>query len=315
MNKRLKRADTSGINKLVAEIVNNPTITTDQLMRKAVELGYDPADLIDAALGSVKYDKSKASLDKPLEDILNDVYESDVTPGKRYVMEPTEALTSRGKDVAKNLEGNLGVATSLNIGKARSLPDYVAVRPAYTEMGKLKSIAHAGHELGHQQDYLIRPDFKMQTTDPYKSGHHYKEIYEPAELIREARDLPQDEKAIKEVIKQSKKAMLKPSMFTRLRSLLGPIAAGTGLYSALKSGDVSAAALNAASLVDPTGISDAALEVKNRLNMSPEEQEKISKEDRYSAMPMDLANEQRMLDELENYAKESKFKKIKEKVR
>lgn len=301
MTKRFKPVDSKGIDKLIAEIKNNPTITSEELIRKAYELGYAPMSLIDAALGSVKYDKSKASLDKPLEDILNDIYEDDPTPGKRYVIDPSEAISPKAKEIAKQLEGNVGIAQSINFGdNPRAHSDYVAIRPAYSELDKLKSITHGGHELKHNEDFLIRPNVKMTDPRPYRPGHHYKEIYEPAELIREARELPKDPKIAQEVVKQSKKMMIKPSMFTRLRSLFGPIAAGAGLYSALKSDDTLGAVLEGAALADPTGLADAAAEVNRRLKMNPEEQKKISKEDFYSAMPDILANEQRMLDSLED---------------
>ena len=309
--RRLSPVTRGSIDKLVAFIANNPSVTYPELVKKSLEMGHNPHDLIDAALGSVKYEKSSAILDRPLEDILNDVYEKDVTPGKRYVLEPSEAISKRAKEVAGALEGNLGVATSLDIGRPRSIPDYVAVRPGYDDMSKLKGIAHAGHEFKHQKDYLIRPHFEMKTPESYKIGHHYKEIFEPAELIREVRDLPVDEKEVKEVVKQSKKAGLKATPFMRLRQILGPIVGAAGLYSALKSGDTTAAVLEAASLADPTGIADTAAEVNRRLKMSPEEQEETGKEDFYSAMPMDIANEQRMLDELEK----PKFKKVKDKLR
>lgn len=299
MSKRYKPIDSQGISKIVSEIRNNPLIRPEELMIRAKELGYNPLDLIDAALGAVKYEKSSARLDQPFEDFLNSVYENDPTPGRRYIMEPSEAITPRGKEVAKALEGNLGVAQSMNFGRSRALPDYVAIRPAYKDIEKLQSLSHAGHELEHQVDYLIRPNFQMKTDKPFKEGHHYR-LYEPEELIREARDLPKDARIEQEIVKQSKKAMLKPSLFSRLRSLLGPIAAGAGLYSALKSKDATAAALEGAALVDPTGIADAAAEVNRRLKMSPEEQQKTAKEDYYSAMPLDIANEQRMLDELED---------------
>lgn len=310
-SRRLSPINTKSIDQLNAYIANNPAVTYQDLVKKSLEMGHNPHDLIDAALGSAKYEKSSARLDQSLEDILNSVYEKDPTPGRRYVMEPSEAISPRGKDVAKALEGNLGVAQSLNTGRPRSLPDFAAVRQQYNELGKLQAIAHAGHELEHQKDYLIRPNIEIKTPQSYKVGHHYSGIYEPRELIREVKDLPVNQKEISEIVKQSKKAGLKSTPFMRLRQILGPLVGAAGLYSALKSGDATAAALEAASLVDPTGIADTAAEVNRRLKMSPEEREQTKKEDFYSAMPGDIANEQRMLDELE----ELKFKKVKEKLR
>lgn len=317
MNKGRKKADTAGINKLLSEIASNPTISSEDLIRKARELGYDAGDLIDATLGSVKYEKSKANLSKPLEDVLNDIFETDPTPGKRYVIDPSEAISPRGKDVAKALEGNLGVATSLNIGKPRALPDYVAVRPAKTDLEKLKGISHAGHELKHQVDYLVRPDFKMEEKDPFKAGHHYKEIYEPSELIKEVKDLPKDEREIKEILNQSKKSFLKPSPFTKLRNIIGPLAAGAGLYSAMKSGDAMGASLEGAALLDPTGISDAAAEINRRLKMTPKEAKEAAREDKYSAIPGGPGPADIMLDQLEDIDElemQKEIEKLKQKM-
>lgn len=317
MNKGRKKADTAGINKLLSEIASNPTISSEDLIRKARELGYDAGDLIDATLGSVKYEKSKATLSKPLEDVLNDIFETDPTPGKRYILDPSEATSPRGKDVAKALEGNLGVATSLNIGKPRALPDYVAVRPAKTDLEKLKGISHAGHELKHQVDYLVRPDFKMEEKDPFKAGHHYKEIYEPSELIKEVKDLPKDEREIKEILNQSKKSFLKPSPFTKLRNVIGPLAAGAGLYSAMKSGDAMGASLEGAALLDPTGISDAAAEINRRLKMTPKEAKEAAREDKYSAIPGGPGPADIMLDQLEDIDElemQKEIEKLKQKM-
>lgn len=316
--KRFSTITPRAVSQLASYAANTPMVTHKDLVRKAIEMGYNPYDLIDAALGSVKYDKSSASLKSNLEDILNDVYEKDPTPGNRYVLDPSEAISDKAKEVAKSLEGNLGVATSLNTGRSRSLPNYAAVRNQYNDLKKLQAISHAGHELKHQSDFLIRPDLIMKTEKPFKKGHHYGDIYETSELIREAKDLPKNQKELDEIVKQSKKSFLKPKSFGRLFSLLGkvgPIGAGIGALSALKSGDVGAAALNAASAVDPTGVADAALDIKNRLKMSPEEQEEAAREDRYSAMPMDIANEQRMLDDLEKYdEKGNRYKNIRKKL-
>jgi hypothetical protein len=317
--KRFSPITPRAVSQFTDYVANTPKVTNKDLFRKAIEMGYNPTDLIDASLGNIRYEKSSASLKSNLEDILNSVYEKDPTPGRRYVLDPSEAISERAKDVAKNLGKDLGVAKSLNFGRSRSLPDYAAVSNRYTDLEKLKAISDAGHELQHQVDFLTRPDMKMETEFPFRQGHHFGNIYETSELIREAKDLPRNQKELDEIVKQSKKAGLKPSTFGRLFSLLGkvgPIGAGVSALAALKSGDVGAAALNAASAVDPTGISDAALEVKNRLKMSPEEQEEIAKEDIYSAMPMDIANEQRMLDDLDKYDdKGNKFKKIRGKVR
>lgn len=82
---------------------------------------------------------------------------------------------------------------------------------------------------------------------------------------------------------------------------IGPIAGGLGAYSALKSGDAAAAGLNLASIIDPTGISDAALEIKERLKeKDSKEIRKIMREDKYRAMGSALSPADIMLDQLED---------------
>ena len=229
--RRFSNPNPKDIQKFLDFIANNPTADSDTLIRKSMEMGFHPREMIDLALGSVKYEKSKANLDKPIVDILNDIYEKDPTPGRRYVVEPSEAISKKAKEISKNLGKDIGIAEALDIGKPRLLPDYSAVKEAYSESEKLRRIADAGHELKHQEDYLIRPDFVTTEDKPYRKGHHYGDIYETKELLRETKDLPQDEKVVKEIVKQSKKSGLKPSVFTRLRSVLGfiPTAVATGL--------------------------------------------------------------------------------------
>ncbi len=259
LNQKVKRFSPihpTAVSEFTAYVANTPMLTHEDLVRKAIEMGYDPTDLIDASLGHVKYEKSSASLQNNLEDILNSVYEDDPTPGKRYVIDPSEAISKRGKEVAKSLEGNLGVASSLNIGRSRNLPDYAAVKQQYTDLKKLQAIAHAGHELQHQSDVLIRPNLVTKHKDAYNKGHHYGDIYESSELIREAKDLPRNQKELDEIVKQSKKAGLKPSSFQRLLGMLNPLAMlsqGVSALADIKEGKPNTAAAKLATSFAPMG--------------------------------------------------------------
>ncbi len=230
--KRFSSITPKAVDQFSSYIANTPLVQYEDLVNKALEMGYDPNELIDASLGSVKYEKSSASLKKPLEDILNAVYEKDPTPGKRYVVDPAEAISQKAKEIVKGMEGGVGYASALP-SKRRALAEYAAVTPRSTDLEKLKAIADAGHELQHLKDFLVRPDFRPKTEQSFKTGHHFKDIYEPTELIREVKGLPEDEKLTKEILKQSKKSGLKPSLFTRLRSLVGfiPGLAAAGLAS------------------------------------------------------------------------------------
>jgi len=232
--KRFSQVTPKAIDQFTSYISNTPLVQYSDLVNKALEMGYDPHELIDASLGSVKYEKSGANLKGPLEDILNSIYEKDPTPGRRYVIDPSEAVSEKAKEIAKNLEGSVGYASAVP-SKRRALADYAAVTPRSKDLDKLKAIADAGHELEHLKDFVIRPDFKPKTEESYKLGHHFKDIYEPRELVREVKGLPEDTKVTKEIIKQSKKSGLKPLAFTRLRSLVGLLpglaAAGLAAYA------------------------------------------------------------------------------------
>ena len=314
-NKRLSKPTPKAIDQFLAHLTNESGILSyEDMARKAMEMGYEPNDLIDASLGSIKYDKSGASLEKPLEDILNDIYSKDKVPGQRFIIDPQDVNSKKAKEILQLLQRqNLeGVAVSENFGTGRSLPRFIALKNAKDDLDKLKAISIGGHEIKHLEDYFIRPDIKNYVEDPFKKGHHAKGIYEVDELNREVKNLPEDEKVIKEVLKQNKKNYLKPGLFTKLRGYFGPLANAYGVYSALKAKDSKAAALEAAALVDPTGVADAAAEVNRRLGMSKEEQEESIKEDFYSGMPEEIANEYRMMDQLKKLEEPpKKFKTIK----
>lgn len=303
MGKRYKKADTAGVNQLISWISANPieSAIPSRMIAKAHELGYDPRDLIDSALGSVKLDKSGARLSEDIVDILNQVYSEDKTPGARYVIEPSEAYTKKGKEVSEALKGNVGVATSKNFGRSTSLPDYSAITMPWTEQQKIKAITDAGHELRHSAENLTIPNSVMLNPNPYTKGHHVRDVYETSELNREVRGLSEDPKFLKEIEKQSKKSFLKSSPFQRLFSYLGPFGTAVLAGAALKSGDTLGAALEVGSAADPTGVVDAVAEARRRYKLKdPEEIKKVMREDKYSAMGSALSPSDIILDQLED---------------
>lgn len=307
MAKRYKKADAAGINQLISWISANPieSAIPSRMIAKAYELGYDPRDLIDSALGSVKLDKSGARLSQDIVDILNQVYSEDKTPGGRYVIEPAEAYTKKGKEVAKSLDGNVGVATSQNFGKSTSLPDYSAIRLPYSEEQKIKAITDAGHELRHSAENLTIPELIMTNPNPYTKGHHARDIYETSELNREVRGLAEDPKFLEQIEKQNKKSFLNPSIFTRLFSYLGPVGAAILAGASLKSGDTFGAALDLGSAADPFGVVDVAAEARRRSKIKdPKEAKKVMREDKYSALGPALSPSDIMLDKLEDIEEE-----------
>lgn len=317
--KRYATVTPNAVAKYTAFLSNTaaPMLTYEEMSRKAIEMGFDPKELIDATLGSIKYEKSGARLGDPLEDTLNEIYKDSPTPSDKFIIDPNAVKSNKGKVLADELGFNKGVAIPDSKRGSIEVPSRIIVRDAKSDLGKLKAIANAGHEIQHPTDFLVRPDLQYNQPKSYKKGHHFKGIYEPDEAIREAKNIAPDAKEIEQVRKASKALGLKPSPFKKILSILGhvgPIGVGIGALSALRSGDVPAAVLHGASAIDPTGIANTALEVNSRLKMSPEDAAQASKEDFYSAMPIGLGDEQRMLDEVQEPRK-PRFQKLKERLK
>lgn len=89
--------------------------------------------------------------------------------------------------------------------------------------------------------------------------------------------------------------------FKKLMAVLGPAGALMSAGSDASEGKYGTAALKALSAFDPTGLSDAAVDINERLNMSPEELKQQLREDKYKAMPIGLDSPADiMLDQLED---------------
>lgn len=241
--KRLsKDYNKSAVDALSAFIANNPTVQYEDLVRKSLELGHDPASLIDQTLGSVLVDKNNLNLEKSSEDLLNELYSEDPTPGDRYIIDPNKVKSKKAKQVAADLGTADGVAVA-NRTKSRGVPDFVALRDAKTELEKLNMLTGGGHEFKHIEDWMIRPGFNAVGSFGEK-GHHYGPgTYESQELTRVVRDLPPDEKVAKEIAKRTKD--MPKSNFKILRALpiIGTAAAGA---AALSSPDAMAGAMDMA---------------------------------------------------------------------
>jgi len=321
------------IQKIQSMIANDPSMDSAKLLSEVIKMGYEnPGPIIDAALGSIKIDKSGAPITADITDILNQVYADDPTPGKRYVVNPYKesAIGTKAKSVIKNLQDEFGdvdqgvALRNTDRVKGRAIPKYLAIpdpsfyRDYYNlsdELSKLLSVSAGGHEIKHGSDWLIYPNFDPKVSSPHKEGHHAKGIYETDELIRESRDLPVDKKTTEEIAKQSKKLGIKPSLFTRLLSYGGFIGPAVGAGLALKSGDTLAAALHGAAAIDPVGVADAVLDVKNRIEKrhDPEFSKETAREDKYNAMGHAMSPSDTMLDQLEDIKeKEDKDKKMKD---
>lgn len=196
-----------GLDKLTSFIANNPMIDPQALAAKAMELGYDPDSALTQTLGSVLADKHSVNLNTPLEDLLNEVYRENPTPGGRYIVNPKTVKSKLGKQIASEMEDSYGISSGFRKpGASRGEADYSAIEDAMDEKGKIKQLATGGHELRHQEDRLIRPNFKSKAMSG-DMGHHFGPgTFEANELIREVRGLPADEKIAKEIVKRSKGA-------------------------------------------------------------------------------------------------------------
>jgi hypothetical protein len=228
------------VDALSAFIANNPTAQYEDLVRKSLELGYNPATLIDNALGSVITDKQGLNLSKSTDSLLNEVYEKNPIPGDRYIIDPNNIKSKKAKQVASDLGSSEGIAVATREkGLSRGTPEFVAVKDAKDELGKMGMITSAGHELKHPENWMTRPDFNSKGSFG-DVGHHYGPgTFESQELIKQVRDLPDDEKLAKEILKRAGGA--KASSFKYLKSLpyIGSAIAGA---AALSSPDASAAA-------------------------------------------------------------------------
>ncbi len=239
-----KDPNSKAIDALISYISNNPEVQYEDLVRKSLELGQEPRTLIDRALGSVIVDKGGLNLKKPTVDLLNEVYESNPVPGYRYVVDPNNVKSATGKEIAKDLMGSEGIASGWRYkGESRGKPDFIAIEDAKDELSKMKALVAGGHELKHTEDRMIRPNFKS-IGEAGEIGHHQGPgTFEAQNLIKQVRDLPEDEKVVKEILKRSK-GLDKPS-FKVLRGIpyVGTALAGA---AALSSPDASAAAMDMA---------------------------------------------------------------------
>lgn len=282
-SKRLSQTpNTQAVNALTSFISNNPHVSYEELVRKAVELGQNPEKLIEQALGSVIVDKNGLNLKNNTTDLLNEVYESNPVPGYRYVVDPNNDNSATGKEIANALYGNEGIASGWRYkGEARGKPDFVAVEDAKDEIGKMRALVTGGHELKHGEDRMIRPHFKSKL-ESGEMGHHFGPgTFESQDLIRQVRDLPEDDRVVNEIIKRSKGLDRVP--FKALKSI-APVLAKAGLATA---GGTMSLAAEAADSEDMGGAAEQSAFLRERDEMvrrkdamssaSPEQQQGLNK--------------------------------------
>lgn len=234
-SKRLSREiPKNAVDAMTSFIANNPGAQHEDLVRRAMEMGYNPASLIEQSLGSVMVDKNGLNLNLPLEDLLNESYGEKQLPGARYVINPNDISSSRGKEVLADLAKSRGVSVSKG-----AIPDYVAVKDATTELEKLRALPIGGHELQHTEDLIRRPKFVPEGALG-EVGHHLGPgTFESKELIKQVRDLPDDPRIAKEILKRT--GGKAASVFSKLRGAVPFIGPALGLGAAAYSRDSSAA--------------------------------------------------------------------------
>jgi hypothetical protein len=253
MSRRLiEEPSETAIQKMSAFIANNPMVQHEDLVRYALEIGHEPNELITRSLGSVLTEKNSLNLNKPLPDLLNELYSDNPVPGHRYVVDPNDVVSPRGKSVVKDLDGGEGVSVGYrksNGEAARGNNKFIALKDAKSEADKMRQTAIGIHELDHGQDRIIRPNFKSRG-NVGDLGHHFGPgTSESRNLIREVRDLPVDTNILKEI---KKRADAPPSMFKKLRSVpvVGP-AIGLGMAAFTEDSHAAIPILNEAENLGP----------------------------------------------------------------
>jgi hypothetical protein len=351
---RYRDVDRAGIDKLINFITNNPTASDKDIEDYTKRLGYLPQELIPMASGAIQSEKYNINMNKPLQEILEEGYELDRTPGRRLILDPNDIKTEEGYKYAHKFKDNPGLQGLAEYdtvklgGKKVLLPTKTIVRDSKNLLDKFRQLSVQGHEFQHIEDILANPDFIEEFEKLEKPpiagepGHHFNQpvSFETNKLKKIARDLPDDteskstanvrrelyskkldkldlsklSKKDKDSLEEYKKGLVINPKFKKLMAVLGPIGALAGAGVEASEGNLGEAALQAASAVDPTGIAEAAVDIKRRLSMSPEELKKQQLEDKYTAMPGGPSPADIMLDQLEEEpqvpAKMNKLRKI-----
>lgn len=149
--------------------------------------------------------------------------------------------------------------------------------------------------------FSFRKDPSIDLNEPLKISNA-KEVLDRNTNLGLKPENTLDYKKLKQEFLQKQKVLDKSELASKIakarniargvasKAGMGGLAAGLGAYSALSSGDASAAtpdyreaaiqgALGVGSALDPVGVVDAAAEVRRRLNSSPEQVAEIRKED------------------------------------
>lgn len=229
------------VNRFLQKIAANPEIDQKDLLRISVEMGINPRELIRKSLGSVLVDENNLSLDKPIDDLLNNIFEKNPVPGKRLVVNPNVDIS---KIDPKELEV---IGRTLNLFKSkpnvlghmqyrqnwfdknafRGKPDISAVRLLGTSDDQMLSqIVTAAHELEHAEDAVLGNIPENQNPIAFNEKHHgRKGIFELDELIKKVRGLSPDPEKIKQLVENSKK-LGSSEVFKKIKSVAPFVAKG-----------------------------------------------------------------------------------------
>lgn len=237
-------------------------------------------------------------------------------------------------------------------GKKINVPIRTILRDAKDPIQKLRQIGVQKHEQEHFLDVLTEPEFiakfeklikEKKAPSAGEKGHHFGQpvSIEAKRLQEEVRDLPEDnrinkaeaqrrslrdkletidlekfDKKDRDYINTLKSGLKINPKFSKLMAVLGPVGALMSAGSEASEGKYGSAALKAASAIDPIGVADAALTIKERLEKSPEERKEQLREDKYTAMPAGLDSPADIiLDKLEDEIDvEKEIKKTKQRL-
>jgi hypothetical protein len=254
--KRPSQVNIKAVDELIAHIANTPLIERDEVIRKAKEMGYNPRDLTDAALGSVMLDKRGGDISGEMEDVLNRIYSEDPTPGTRSIVDPSTSRSKLGRELSKRLEGGLGMQTGFGESNGLFIPEHTIVKePSKDLIERLSSITNAGHELKHGSEYL-GSGYTEGDPRAYKLTHHAQGIYEPDTLIKEIKNTNDRSKEYEMLTKRARAAGVKANPFIKLLGILNPLAItsqGVSALADIKEGNPNTAAAKLATSLAPMG--------------------------------------------------------------
>jgi hypothetical protein len=185
------------------------------------------------------------------------------------------------------------------------------------------------HEAQHAYDHISQPDVKyrgessslaalkklrddLDIKRPIKQLSDLKGLEETSAFMAKhfKPDVIEGSDKLKQLINLERIVKGQPlKSIAHIIPLAGAGLIGLGAMNKAQAGDLTGAGLDAASIIDPTGISSAASEINERLR-NPEYAREQKKEDYLKALPMGLDIEQQAIDSTEEDPKIEALKRL-----